>query len=179
MEKAVKAARDQLASNRTRNGRFGLRVQLDDYLIPVYYTDGLYIPPNPKDWDSSLPSQLDDPDAVDIITSFQIREKNPDKRQGLDENLWAMLAVRRVVQKVAAEEFRTTHCQHWTGRGNDVLNVESMIFKNPGENIFSIYGMAGVGKTTLVQFLSLWWAYTELFSTTFEFSLMRPKNRRK
>ena len=114
--KAVYSAREILIQEKERRGRFGHRVALEDWIVPVVY----------KNSDDASMS----PDLRFVASPVQ----------------------ERVIRRPAT----------LFGRDREILDIEINLLQDKSENIMLLEGMAGVGKSYLIQYLSEWWTSTGL-----------------
>ena len=145
-------ARAQLRMHKTRNARFGLQVDVDDWMVPVLYLG------KEVAFDIAL---------VALIGSQRIKDR-----------VLAMLPsiLKTTTEKVDSEKYRLWATE-LVGRDSSLLILETAVLidfrtedkQSVKRRLIYIHGPGGCGKTSFVRDLGRWWKSTHLVETELYF----------
>ncbi|RFU30417.1 hypothetical protein B7463_g5906, partial [Scytalidium lignicola] len=149
MDKALKYSRDALQTNMEREATFGLKVHVKDFIIPVLYID--------HHWKNEY-----------IVPEVSLEPPDPDS---YTMNAAPQPSIVRVLAQNDLETQLQSNHANFGGREQDIMEIEALLLRNAKSNILVLHGMAGAGKSALIQFLGWWWGITELVQNTIYYSL--------
>jgi hypothetical protein len=162
LAESASGARAFMSKNRRRNARFGLVVEVDDWIVPSLYVRNditfKKTPPAPKQ---------------QVKMMFSTFAGHLRDLPGLGPGaLSALERHREAFRTLRGAATDTTSFQKILGRDFDIYTMENT-FLLPflrkdlpplRRRIVHLHGVAGIGKTTLLRHLSIWWKVTHLVS---------------
>ena len=149
---AVSEARRAMMRVKKREGRFGVMVPVDDWIVPVLYHNG-----------ATEVSVI----GNDPVTNFTAAPRNtvPEPKRFLSKFQGLLSSDHtRLPDAIVADKGLAGH-EEVPGREFDIFRIEQLL----DNNILHLTGVPGVGKTKLMAHLGWWWKATSLIEDSFYF----------
>lgn len=153
---ALSEARKVMMEVQLREGRFGIKVPIDDWIIPVLYHNG-----------GTEVSVLGDDIGGDLSPMKASSKSIFSKLHGLRQanNPDSILSTLEVAEREQRGSKSMMSHGEIVGRDGDIFNIEMML----DTSILRVVGPPGIGKSTLVMHLGWWWKATSLVQNYFYF----------
>ena len=153
MFSAASKARNALREDAARDARFGVKVNVSDFPIPVLYSR---LVPNEK---CSL-----NPISVPKLPQGVI-ESIRSRLRGIAFTFAQNLSLHPLIPNIPHD---------LPGRDGDILKLESQILLPQRTDVLLIHGAPGIGKSALAKHLIWWWQVTGLVKKTLFIEFNRP-----
>lgn len=150
---ALSEARKAMMRVQLREGKFGIKVTVEDWVIPALYHSGgteVSVVGNDICDDSTTKS-----DSKGIFSKFHglLQANSPDSKVLADQQQGDLIPR----GMISSGEL--------VGRDGDIFKMESML----DTSVLRVVGPPGVGKSTLILHLCWWWKATSLVQDSFYF----------
>lgn len=154
---ALSEARRAMMKAQIRDGRFGIKVPIEDWVVPVLYNSGgteISVVGDDISGDSTTKN-----DSKGIFSKFQglLQVGGPDPKGSV-----AYMADR---QPGNSTPRLIAPRGEMVGRDGDIFKIETML----DTSVLRVVGSPGIGKSTLILHLCWWWKATLLVCDSFYF----------
>ncbi|CUS12587.1 unnamed protein product [Tuber aestivum] len=149
---ALSEARRAMMRVKNREGRFGVMVPLDDWIVPVLYHNGA----------TEVSVVRSDP-AMNLTVASKNTVPDPKRLLGKFQGLLSSENTRSS-DAITADKVPTGR-EEISGREYDIFKIEQLL----DNNILHLTGVPGAGKTKLMAHLAWWWKATSLVEESFYF----------